>query len=92
VRITVHVRPGSSRTSVGGDYDGALVVRVQPRAVDGAATAAVEAALADAFAVPQRCVTCVAGHSARRKQIDIEGDAAELQRRLEELRSETLLP
>ena len=51
VRITVRVRPGSSRPGVGGEHDGALVVRVSARAVDGQATAAALDALAAAFEV-----------------------------------------
>jgi hypothetical protein len=37
VRISVRVRPGSTRPGVGGEHDGALVVRVRERAVDGRA-------------------------------------------------------
>ena len=43
VRTEIHVRPGASATTVGGEYDGALVVRVvEPpeggRATDGRST------------------------------------------------------
>jgi uncharacterized protein YggU (UPF0235/DUF167 family) len=34
VRLTIRVRPGASRTAVGGAHDGALVVRVAARAVE----------------------------------------------------------
>src|SRR5262245_48016775 len=46
MRITVRVRPGSARRGVGGEHDGAVVVRVRARAVDGQATAAALAAIA----------------------------------------------
>jgi uncharacterized protein YggU (UPF0235/DUF167 family) len=69
-----------------------LVVRVQQRAVNGAATAAVEVALATAFAVSPSAVTCVKGHLTRRKTVEITGDNAALERRLAELLGETLLP
>lgn len=92
MRLLVHVRPGSSRTSVGGEHDGALLVRVQQRAVDGAATAAVITALADAFRVAPHCVQCVKGHTTRRKMIEISGDDVTLQERLVALRTESLLP
>ena len=51
------MRPGSVRPGVGGERDGALVVRVSARAVDGQAT---EAAL-------------VAGATSRTKILEVEG-------------------
>ncbi len=73
MRITVRVRPGASRTAVGGSHDGALVVRVQERAVDGKATAAVLEAVAAAFAVHRRDVTVVSGHTSRTKLLEVAG-------------------
>ena len=46
MRISIRVRPGASRTHVGGSYDGALIVAVSQRAVDGKATEAALAAVA----------------------------------------------
>ena len=60
MRLTVRVRPGASRTQVGGSYDGALVVRIGARAVDGAATAATLEALAKVVDVPDTCTAAVA--------------------------------
>jgi len=83
VRITVWVRPGSARPGVGGERDGALVVQVSKRAVDGQATAAALAAVAAAFGVPRRSVTLVAGAASRTKILEVEGaDPALLQRLL----------
>jgi uncharacterized protein YggU (UPF0235/DUF167 family) len=81
VRITIRVRPGSPRPGVGGDHDGALVVRVGQRAVDGKATAAALAALAAAFGVRPREVTLVTGAASRTKIVDVPGaDQATLDR------------
>ena len=77
MRVTVRVRPGASRTSVGGEHDGALVVRVTARAVGGAATAAVLAAVADAFGVRPRHVALVTGATSRTKVLEVEGAAAD---------------
>jgi uncharacterized protein len=52
IRFVVRVHPRSNTSSVGGAYDDALQVRVQARAIDGAATNEVRAVLADAFGVP----------------------------------------
>jgi MYXO-CTERM domain-containing protein len=83
VRITIWVRPGSSRPAVGGGHDGALVVRVSAKAVDGQATAAALAAVAAAFGVRRRAVTLVAGGSSRTKIVDVpHADPAVLDRLL----------
>ena len=83
VRITVRVRPGSARPGVGGEHDGALIVRVSERAADGRATAAALAAVAAAFGVPRRAVALVAGASSRTKIVDVAGaDQAVLDRLL----------
>jgi uncharacterized protein YggU (UPF0235/DUF167 family) len=83
VRITVWVRPGSPRPGVGGERDGALVVRVSARPVDGHATEATLVAVAAAFGVRRRAVTLVAGTSSRTKVIEVEGaDPAALGRLL----------
>ena len=73
MRLTVWVRPGSARPGVGGEHDGALVVRVRPRAVDGQATAAALAAIAEAFGVRRHAVTLVAGSVSRKKIVDVAG-------------------
>jgi uncharacterized protein YggU (UPF0235/DUF167 family) len=83
VRITVRVRPGSARPGIGGEHDGALVVRVSERAIDGQATAAALAAVAAAFGVRRHAVTLVAGTSNRTKVADVAGaDPAVLDRLL----------
>ncbi|MGD0238878.1 MAG: DUF167 domain-containing protein [Streptosporangiaceae bacterium] len=83
VRITVWVRPGSARPGVGGERDGALIVQVSKRAVDGQATEAALAAVADALGLPRRAVTLVAGATSRTKILEVEGaDPALLQRLL----------
>lgn len=73
MRIPIRVRPGSGRTVVGGAHDGALVVRVGERAVDGRATDAALAAVATAFGLRRRDVTLVSGATSRTKVVDAEG-------------------
>jgi uncharacterized protein len=73
VRIAVRVLPGSARPGVGGQHDGALVVRVSERAVDGKATAAALASVAAAFGVGRRSVTVVSGVRSRVKILDVPG-------------------
>ena len=73
MRVEVHVKPGASRTEVGGTHDGALVVRVTARAVDGKATEAVLTAVAAALGVPAKDVTLVRGATSRRKLLEVAG-------------------
>jgi len=89
VRVTIRVKPGSSRSRVGGDRDGALVVAVTARAVDGRATESALAALADALGVRRRDVSLVTGATSRTKVVEVNVDAFgldDLSRRVEELR------
>lgn len=73
MRITVWVRSGSPRPGVGGERDGALVVRVSPRPVDGKATEAALTALAAAFGVRRSAVTLVSGAASRTKIVEVAG-------------------
>lgn len=83
----MRVRPNASRTVVGGRYGDrdTLRVAVSARAVDGAATDAVLRAVAEAFGLPRRAVTLVAGRTARTKVLELQGATPELQERLHEL-------
>ena len=87
--MSVRARPGASRTRVGGRYGDAepavLVVAVTSRAVDGKATEAVLAAVAQAFGVPRRDITLVSGATARTKVLEVAMDAGEGATRLAEL-------
>ncbi len=73
MRFAVRVRPGSARPLVGGDYDGALVVRVSARAVDGAATEAALVAVARAFGVRRRDIRLRSGAGSRTKIVEVVG-------------------
>ena len=86
MRITVRVRPGASRTRVGGRWgDEVLVVAVTARAVDGRATAAVCAAGAEAVGVRPRGVTVVTGERSRTKVLEVEVGEIRARLRLAEL-------
>jgi uncharacterized protein YggU (UPF0235/DUF167 family) len=82
VRVTIRVRPGAGRTAVGGGHDGALVVRVGARAVDGKATEAALAAVADAFGVRRSAVALVTGARSRTKVVDVDGGTDDVLRAL----------
>jgi uncharacterized protein YggU (UPF0235/DUF167 family) len=71
MRVTIRVKPGASRTRVGGAYGDALVVAVQARAVDGKATEAALAAVAEALQVRRRDVRLVTGATSRTKVVEL---------------------
>lgn len=66
------MRPGASRTRVGGEHAGRLVVAVGARAVDGAATQAALEAVAEAFGLRRRQVTLVTGVTSRDKTVELD--------------------
>jgi len=73
---SVRVKPGSSRTRVGGGYGDppALVVAVNAPAVDGRANDAVVAALAEALGLKRADVEIVSGHTGRTKVVRVAAD------------------
>ena len=88
-RIAVRVRPGASRTRVGGRYgeqaaeaSPRLVVAVSARAVDGAATEAVLGAVAEALGVRRRQVVLVRGATSRDKLLEVLDPPDDLAERL----------
>lgn len=76
VRVAIRVRPGASRTAVGGAHPGprgvALVVAVTARAVDGRATEAALRALAGALGLPRRRLRVITGATSRDKLVGVE--------------------
>ena len=73
VRLDVRVIPRASKTTVAGERDGALLIRLAAPPVDGAANDALVAFLARTLDVPRRSVTLVHGQAARTKMIEIAG-------------------
>lgn len=85
--LQIWVRPGSSRTRVGGEHAGALAVAVTAQAVDGAATDAALAALAQALGLPRRGVWLVRGTTARIKTVGVDLPSQDLARRVTDLKA-----
>lgn len=92
MRLSVRVKPGASRTKVGGRYgeassgeDPVLIVFVAQRAVDGAATEGVQKAVAKAFGLRRADVELVKGLTTRTKVLELWGEESALSARLAEL-------
>ena len=77
IRLTVHVQPRAKAPGVGGLHGDALKVRVGAAPVDGAANDAVVRSVAAAFGVAPRDVRVIAGASARRKVLEIDGGSVD---------------
>jgi uncharacterized protein len=86
MRVALRVRPRSGRTSVGGNHNGALVVRVREPAADGRANEAAMRALAAALGVPRRTITLVSGATARSKVVEVDGGEPALAAVVEDLK------
>lgn len=92
VRAWLRVTPGASRARVGGAYprsggDDALRVSVRERAIDGRASRAALAIVADALGVADRSVRLDVGARGRDKLVSIETDDPQgVARRLRGLR------
>lgn len=87
--VAVRVKPGSSRSWVGGRYLGpygpALVIAVTAPPVDGRATEAARRALAEALGVRRGAVSLGAGAAGRNKIFYVGGVSAEIAQRLHQL-------
>jgi uncharacterized protein (TIGR00251 family) len=83
VRISVHVRPRSSKSGLGGVREGALEVRLTSPPVDGEANAELVKLVARALDVRRDDVEIVTGQSGRNKVLEVRGlDAGEARERL----------
>ena len=81
--LRVRVSPRASRDRVGGEREGALLVRVTAAPVDGAANDALARVLAGALHVPPSAVSVRHGAGAREKLLHVSGvDAATVRARL----------
>ena len=78
--LSVAVVPGARRTGADGLHDGALRVRLVAPPVDGKANDALVAWLAGELGLPRRAVRLLRGASMRRKQIEIDLPAAQVER------------
>jgi uncharacterized protein (TIGR00251 family) len=82
--LRVRVSPRASRNVVGGEREGALVVRVTAPPVDGAANDALARVLSGVLSVPPSAIVVRSGAGGRDKLLHVSGlDAATLRARLE---------
>ena len=78
--IDIKVIPRAGRTTLAGTRDDALLIRLAPAPVAGAANAELITFLADLLHIPKRHVVVVAGEQSRNKRIKVIGLTAALVR------------
>lgn len=76
VLLHVRVMPRAGRSGLAGTRGDAVLVRLCAAPVDGAANAELIDTIAEAFGVPRRDVTLVAGERARQKRVRVRGVTA----------------
>jgi len=69
----VRVIPRARKTEIGGERDGAVLIRLAAPPVDGAANDALIDFLRRTLSIPRRNIRIVSGEKSRRKRIAIDG-------------------
>jgi uncharacterized protein (TIGR00251 family) len=72
-RIDIYVQPRATRSEIVGLHDGVIKVRLAAPPVDGAANDALIEFLAERLHVRKSDVRVIAGHTSRRKVVEIDG-------------------
>jgi uncharacterized protein (TIGR00251 family) len=78
--LRVRVQPRASKDAVGGEREGALVVRVSAPPVEGRANEALARLLGKALGVAPSAVRVLRGESGRDKLVAVDGVSAETAR------------
>jgi uncharacterized protein (TIGR00251 family) len=77
VSFRVRVQPRASRNAVGGEWEGALKVRLTAPPVDSKANEALCRLLAECLNVPAGAVRLLSGERSRTKRVEVDGVTAE---------------
>ncbi|HWE25323.1 MAG TPA: DUF167 family protein [Myxococcales bacterium] len=73
LELRVHAAPGARATQTQGLHGASLKVRIQARAVEGAANAALLEFLANEFQVPRSRCILLSGERSREKRVLVQG-------------------
>lgn len=83
VEIDVRVIPRAAKSTIAGERDGRLLVRLSAPPVEGAANQALIELFSEILGRPRRAIRIVSGEKSRSKRIAVEGlTAAEARTRL----------
>lgn len=76
VIFSVRVQPRASRNAIGGEWQGALRVRLTAPPVDDRANEALRRLLADYLEIPVAAVKILSGERSRTKRVEVRGVTA----------------
>jgi uncharacterized protein (TIGR00251 family) len=76
VRFAVRVQPRAGRNAVGGEWQGALKVRLTAPPVEGQANEALSEYLAALLKIPKSAVRILSGERSRLKRLELRGVSA----------------
>lgn len=82
LELNIHVQPGARATCMAGIHGDRIKVSIKERAVDGKATEATLAMIANTLGTAKSAVRLVRGARSRQKTVRVEGNADELAERL----------
>ena len=73
ITFTVRAQPRATKTSLAGEIEGALKIKIAAPPVEGAANEELIRFLVKVFAVPRRAVTILSGATAKNKIVRLHG-------------------
>jgi uncharacterized protein (TIGR00251 family) len=82
IEIDIRVIPRAKKTSIDGERDHAVLIRLAAPPVDGAANDALIRFLAQLCSVPRHAVRILSGEHGRKKRVAIDGVSATSMREL----------
>jgi len=80
--FVVRVQPRASRDAIGGEWQGALKIRLTAPPVDDHANDALRRLLAEHLEIPLAAVRILSGERSRTKRVEVRGVTAECIRKL----------
>ena len=82
IEVDIRIIPRAKKTSIDGERDSAVLIRVAAPPVDGAANDALIRFLAQLCGVPRHSVRILSGERGRKKRVAIDGVSATSMREL----------
>jgi uncharacterized protein (TIGR00251 family) len=76
--LSLYVQPGATKTSISGEHDGRLKIRIKAPPVDGEANKCLIEFLSETFKISKAKIHLLSGESSRQKLVLVELSVQEL--------------